>query len=68
MATSTTTLFQPSARLQYLPVLGLVWAALAFAHDANAADTPSSQIVGWASAAKASDAGFAPSAERGRVF
>jgi mono/diheme cytochrome c family protein len=33
-----------------------------------AADTAGSQVAAWAALAKATDAGFAPSADRGRAF
>lgn len=38
------------------------------AAQVQAADTAASQVAGWVAAARSTDAGFAPSAERGRAF
>jgi mono/diheme cytochrome c family protein len=37
-------------------------------NTALAADTPAGQMAAWATAAKAADPGFAPSADRGKAF
>lgn len=50
-----------------LLALGIGLAACV-AMPANAGDTPQSQIASWTQSARATDAGFTPSADRGRLF